>query len=71
MTIQTSLGDIFKTYINKRPIFKEKETLSIRFTPENTPHREKQLRQVALILAPLLRNEKPSNLFVYGKTGSG
>lgn len=71
MTIQTSLGDIFQTYASERPIFKEKDTLSIKFTPENIPHREKQLKQVALILAPLLRNEKPSNIFIYGKTGSG
>jgi len=71
MTIQTSLSDIFHTYGSERPIFKDKDTLSIKFTPENIPHRENQIKQVALILAPLLRNEKPSNIFIYGKTGSG
>jgi cell division control protein 6 len=71
MTVQTSLGDIFKTYSSERPIFKNKDTLSIRFAPDNIPHREKQIKQVGHIMAPLLRNEKPSNMFVYGKTGSG
>jgi cell division control protein 6 len=49
----------------------DKDTLNIKFTPDNIPHRERQVKQVALILAPLLRNEKPSNMFIYGKTGSG
>ncbi|RLJ05660.1 MAG: cell division control protein Cdc6 [Candidatus Aenigmatarchaeota archaeon] len=68
---QISLKDIFNNYVTKNPIFKNKETLSIKFTPENIPHREKQIKQLALILAPLLRNEKPSNIFIYGKTGTG
>lgn len=71
MVTQTSLNNIFQTYTKEGTIFKEKDTLSIKFTPENIPHREKQIKQVALILAPLLRNEKPSNIFIYGKTGSG
>lgn len=71
MTVQTSLNSIFKSYTSERPIFKEKDTLSIKFEPDNIPHREKQVKQVALMLAPLLRNEKPSNIFIYGKTGSG
>lgn len=71
MTVQTSLNNIFKTYISERPVFKDKDTLSIKFEPDNIPHREKQIKQVALMLAPLLRDEKPSNIFIYGKTGSG
>ncbi len=69
--MQTSLDDIFQKYINKKPIFNNKDTLTIQFTPENIPHRDKQLEQIALILAPVLRNEKPSNIFIYGKTGTG
>ncbi len=68
---QVSLHEIFQTYVNGKSIFKNKDVLSIRFTPENIPHREAQIKQVALILAPVLRNERPSNVFVYGKTGTG
>jgi cell division control protein 6 len=68
---QKSLGEIFQTYIEKRSIFKQKDILSIQFAPENIPHREKQINQIGMILAPVLRGEKPSNIFIYGKTGTG
>jgi len=69
--MQTSLNEIFQNYVNKKPLFKDKNILTINFTPDNIPHRDKQLEQIALILAPVLRNEKPSNIFIYGKTGTG
>lgn len=69
--MQRSLKEIFDNYVKERPVFRNKDTLSIRFTPENIPHREHQLKQIALIMAPVLRNEKPSNIFIYGKTGTG
>ncbi|UCC91348.1 MAG: ORC1-type DNA replication protein [Candidatus Aenigmatarchaeota archaeon] len=68
---QISLNEIFQNYVDNRVIFKEKDTLSIQFTPENIPHRDKQINQVGLILAPVLRGERPSNIFIYGKTGTG
>ncbi len=68
---QVSLNEIFKKYAEKRSIFKQKDTLSIQFTPDSIPHRERQINQIGLILAPLLRGEKPSNIFIYGKTGTG
>jgi cell division control protein 6 len=68
---QVSLKDIFSNYASKKPIFNNKDTLSIRFAPENVPHREDQINQLAHILAPILRNEKPSNIFIYGKPGTG
>ena len=68
---QISLNEIFQRYVENRTIFKNKDTLSIQFTPDNIPHREKQIKQLGMILAPVLRGEKPSNLFIYGKTGTG
>jgi len=68
---QISLNDIFGGYVGKRGVFKNKNTLSIAFTPENIPHREEQIKQLGLILSPLLKSEKPSNVFIYGKTGTG
>jgi cell division control protein 6 len=68
---QTSLSEIFTSYANGVGIFRNKDTLSADFTPENIPHREKQVRELALMLAPVLRGEKPSNIFIYGKTGTG
>lgn len=68
---QVSLNEIFSSYVDGVGIFKEKDILSADFAPENIPHREKQINELALMLAPILRGEKPSNVFIYGKTGTG
>ena len=39
--------------------------------PEILPHREREINNLATILVPALRNEAPSNVFIYGKTGTG
>jgi cell division control protein 6 len=65
------LKNIFDGYASKSNIFRDKETLTTKFSPHNIPHRDSQIRQIALMIAPVLRNEKPSNIFIYGKTGTG
>lgn len=65
------LNKFFEDYINKKPLFINKKVLQSNFTPKTIPHREDLIKQVANILAPCLRMEKPSNLFIYGKTGTG
>lgn len=65
------LNKFFESYLNKKPLFKNKKALQDQFTPENIQHRDEQIEQMAGILAPALREEKPSNVFCYGKTGSG
>jgi archaeal cell division control protein 6 len=64
------LNNIFDSAI-KNTLFKDKSVLQTNYSPENIPHRDKQIEQVASILAPILRGERSSNLFVYGKTGTG
>ena len=39
--------------------------------PEILPHREREINNLATIMVPALRNETPSNVFIYGKTGTG
>ncbi|OGJ21240.1 cell division control protein Cdc6 [Candidatus Pacearchaeota archaeon RBG_13_36_9] len=56
---------------SKNFIFKDKYMLQSNYTPQTIPHRDKEIEQVAAILAPSLKGERPSNLFVYGKTGCG
>jgi len=41
------------------------------YMPEILPHREKEINDLAAILVPALRDETPSNVFIYGKTGTG
>ena len=65
------LTSFFERYIEENKVFKEKKALQSNYTPEKIPHREIQIEQIANILGPALRNELPSNLFIYGKTGTG
>jgi len=69
--VKTDLGVFFEEFLSKESIFKNKKILQASYTPENIPHREEQIKEIAAILAPSLRGEKPSNLFIYGKTGTG
>lgn len=64
------LGDIFNSAVNNN-IFNNKSVLQVRYTPKSIPHREDQIKAIASILASSLRGERPSNLFIYGKTGTG
>jgi len=67
----TKLSKFFENYLTQNPIFLNKKSLQSNYTPESTPHREEQVEELATILAPALRMEKPSNVFIYGKTGTG
>ena len=52
-------------------IFVDKEALRSGYTPDTLPHREEQIENLVTILAPVLRGEPCSNVFIYGKTGTG
>ena len=63
---------IFQPYIATRPIFKmDRDILRPSFVPDRLPHREDQVDQLAQILATALRGERPSNVLIFGKTGTG
>ncbi len=64
------VDSIFEAFANQN-LFIDKTVLQSNYTPDSIPHRDKQIEAVASILAPTLRGERVSNLFVYGKTGSG
>src|SRR3989339_712407 len=66
-----SLTKFFNNYLEKPSIFLNKKVLQSNYTPDMIPHRNEQIDYIAGILAPCLRLEKPSNLFLYGKTGTG
>ncbi|MFP4400438.1 MAG: Cdc6/Cdc18 family protein, partial [Candidatus Woesearchaeota archaeon] len=41
------------------------------YIPENIIHRDEEIKTVAGMLAPALKRDLPSNIFIYGKTGTG
>ncbi len=66
-----SLDKYFENFIKKDSIFIDKTPLMPNYLPDEVLHRDEQIETIANILAPVLKLNKPSNLFVYGKTGTG
>ncbi|MBU1030615.1 MAG: ORC1-type DNA replication protein [Nanoarchaeota archaeon] len=65
------LTNFFEKFIQKESFFQNKKILQGNFIPDEIKHRDKQIELIAEILAPLLKKDLPSNIFVYGKTGTG
>ena len=68
---EKELEAFFDESIGKDSLFFDKSMLQSGYTPETILHREDQTKQIANILSSSLKGDKPSNLFVYGKTGTG
>lgn len=68
---KSNLSGFFESFIEQKTIFANKSTLQSNYTPDVIPHRDQEIKNIANMLAPAFRLEKPSNLFVYGKTGTG
>lgn len=63
---------IFTNYMEKRnPLVKNKRILQSSYIPEQLPHREHQIKEIVEIVAPSLVKDKPSNILIVGKTGTG
>lgn len=69
--VQKGLDGFFESFLEKESLFLDKKVLQSNYTPNDIPHRDEQIRKIAEILAPCLKLERPSNLFIYGKTGTG
>lgn len=52
-------------------MFRDRNLLRHDYMPANLPHREEQIKRLGSVLAPALSKERVSNLFAYGKTGTG
>jgi len=61
------LDQIFDSYAKS----KDKMVLQSNYSPETILHRGDQVEAIASILGPTLKGERASNLFLYGKTGTG
>ena len=68
---KSTLNNLFQEFLNKKSLFLDKKVLQSSYAPETVPHRDKEIKQIANILAPTLKLERPSNVFIYGKTGTG
>jgi len=65
------VSNFLENFIRKESLFKNKAALQSSYNPNEILHRDEQVAYIAKVLAPALRMERPSNLFIYGKTGTG
>jgi len=65
------LDDVFEKFVNSAKLFRDREVLRHDYLPEKLPHREEQIRLLGETVAPVLRDARCSNIFIYGTTGTG
>src|SRR4030043_629578 len=65
------LDDVFENFFRSAKIFKDREVLRHDYLPDKLPHRENQIRLLGEAVAPVLKEARCSNIFIYGKTGTG
>jgi cell division control protein 6 len=65
------LDDVFEKFVNEAKLFKDREVLRHDYLPDKLPHREEQIRLLGQSVAPVLKGSRCSNIFIYGKTGTG
>ena len=71
MKNKKGVGGFFENFLKKENFFINKKTLQSTHRPDIIVHRDEQINQIADIIAPALKLDRPSNIFIYGKTGTG
>lgn len=71
MVMPSAIDEIFRKAKEGKALFADRNALHPEFVPEKLPFRDDQTKAVAEVLAPVLHGSKPSNLLLYGKTGTG
>ena len=61
----------FSEILSKPTVFSDRNVLSPHYVPDTLPFRDKEIEKIMVGLSPALKGERPRNMFVYGKTGTG
>lgn len=69
--MKDKISEYFEQFLEKDSLFNNKQVMQSNYNPNEILHRDNQIKNIAQILAPTLKLEKPSNLFIYGKSGTG
>jgi cell division control protein 6 len=67
----SGVDEIFRRAREGIDLFSNRAVLASDYVPKQLPFRDRQTKAVAEVLSPILHNSKPSNLLLYGKTGTG
>lgn len=68
---EDTLESIFEKALTSPRLFHNHDALRSDYVPGHLPFRTIQITSIGQVLAPLLHSSKPSNLLIYGKTGTG
>ncbi len=71
MATDNVLEGVFDKFLSGTQIFSNRDVLRHDYIPANLPHRQDHIQRLGSILAPALAGSKISNVFIYGKTGTG
>ena len=61
----------FSEILNRPSVFSDRNVLSPHYIPGTLPFRDKEIGKIMSAVSPALKGERPRNIFVYGKTGTG
>ncbi len=65
------LNDVFTKAVSGKPLIKDRNVLRADYIPERLLFRGNEIKNVGETLSPLLKGARTSNLFLYGKPGTG
>lgn len=71
MNNHSLLDKVFEKFVCGAQVFEDREVLRHDYLPERLPHREGQIKRLGESVAPILKGARCSNIFLYGKTGTG
>ncbi|MFB6076217.1 MAG: Cdc6/Cdc18 family protein, partial [Candidatus Aenigmatarchaeota archaeon] len=63
--------DMFKSKQEGEGILRAENYLTSEYTPNELPHREEEMEEIANSIRPMFKKRKPENLFIYGPPGTG
>ena len=66
-----ALNEVFERFLHGNQLIRDREVLRHDYIPSRLPHRGNHIGRLGMIVAPLLKAERCSNIFIYGKTGTG
>lgn len=61
----------FSEILSKPTVFADRNVLSPHYIPSTLPFRDREIEKIMVGLSPALKGERPRNMFIYGKTGTG
>ena len=67
----TSIAEVIEGLLESKSMFLNRDVLRSTYVPEYLPHRDREVEALLKILVVALRGDTPSNILIYGKTGTG